>query len=126
MRWSSSTAARRAVAAAAVGLGLVAGACGSDGAPTADAAGGAEADGDVLAIRDFAFSPEQLTVPVGTVVVVVNEDDAPHTATADDESFDTGTLGERRSTKITLSTPGEFAYHCEIHDYMRGVIRVGD
>ena len=128
MRRPSSGAARRVVAAAAVGLAVVAGACGSDsdGDATAggDAAGGDAAN--VLTIRDFRFSPEPLTVPVGTVVRVVNEDDAPHTATADDASFDTGDLGQDASAEITLSTAGEIAYHCAIHDYMRGVIRVGD
>jgi plastocyanin len=128
MRSSSRTVPRRALAAAALGLTLVAGACGSgsDGEPAA--AGGPDSGtaGNVLTIRDFAFSPEPLRVPVGTVVKVVNEDDAPHTATADDKSFDTGSLGGNESREITLSTAGEVAYHCSIHDYMRGVIRVGD
>ena len=107
---------------AALGLAIVAGACGSDSDPDPAAAPG----GDVLTIENFAFSPDPLTVPVGTVVRVVNQDDAPHTATADDMSFDTGELGRDESKEITLSTAGEIAYQCDIHDYMRGVIRVGD
>lgn len=80
----------------------------------------------VLTIKDFAFTPEPLVVTEeGTVVKVTNRDDAAHTATADDESFDTGTLDKGASTEITLSEAGEIAYHCTIHDYMRGVIRVG-
>ena len=121
-RWPGRTAARRAAAVAVLGLAVVAGACGSD----SDADQGAAAGGDVLTIENFSFSPEPLTVPVGTVVRVVNKDDAPHTATADDMSFDTGELGKGESGEITLSTAGEFAYQCDIHDYMRGVIRVGD
>ena len=126
MRWPSRTAARRAVAVAALGLTVVAGACGSDGDAGAGAPAGDAGGGDVLTIKDFAYSPEPLTVPVGTVVKIVNEDDAPHTATADDKSFDTGELEQGDSKEVTLSTAGEFAYHCAIHDYMRGVIRVGD
>lgn len=117
------------MAVAALGLTAVAGACGSDsdGDSAAAGAGGATAGGrgNVLTIKDFAFSPEPLSVPVGTVVKVVNEDDAPHTATADDMSFDTGELARGESAEITLSAAGEFSYQCDIHDYMRGVIRVG-
>lgn len=78
-----------------------------------------------LTIKDFAFSPEPLKVPKGTVVKVTNEDDAAHTATADDgTAFDTGSLGQGDSKEITLSKVGEFPYHCSIHDYMKGVIQV--
>jgi plastocyanin len=121
MRWPSRGAGRRAAALAALVLTVVAGGCGSDSDPDPGAAGG----GDVLTIENFAFSPEPLTVPVGTVVRVVNKDDAPHTATADDMSFDTGELARDESKEITLSAAGELTYHCDIHDYMRGVIRVG-
>lgn len=81
--------------------------------------------GGSITIRDFAFQPESLVVPVGTVVMVTNEDGAAHTATADDKSFDTGSLDKGASKEITLSKKGEMAYFCSIHDYMRGVIRVG-
>lgn len=105
-------------------MAALAGACGGD----SDGPAGAPAseDGAVLTIEDFAFSPDPLVVPVGTVVRVVNEDDAAHTATADDGSFDTGELAGGESGEITLSSPGETPYFCAIHDYMRGVIRVGD
>jgi plastocyanin len=122
MRWPSRTLARRAAVIATLGLAVVGGACGSD----SDEEPAAAAGGDVLTIENFAFAPEPLTVPVGTVVRVVNKDDAPHTATADDMSFDTGELARDESKEITLSTAGEIAYQCDIHDYMRGVIRVGD
>ena len=109
---------------AAIGLSVVAGACGGDSDPGADAPTARAGTPKVLTIADFAFAPEPLVVPKGTVVKVVNEDDAPHTATADDGSFDTGELGQGDSKEITLADEGEFAYHCTIHDYMRGVIRV--
>lgn len=134
MRWAGNRppAGRRAralAAMAALGLSVVAGACGSggNGGESADppAAGGAD-NAKVITIEDFAFKPEPLTVAKGTVVRVVNRDDAPHTATADDDSFDTGELAEGDAAEITLSEPGEVAYHCNIHDYMRGVIRVGN
>lgn len=145
MRSPSSRARRsrgRALAVcAAIGLSAVAGACGgdsdSDGGTGASAGGGMSdaasagmdggmggGGGKVLTIKDFAFSPEPLTVAKGTVVKVVNEDDAAHTATAKDDSFDTGDLAKGESKEITLSEAGELAYQCDIHDYMQGVIRV--
>ena len=129
MRSANSGSARptsrvRAVALAAVlGASFVVSACGSD----SDADPAATGTGSIatnLTIKDFAFSPQPLEVPMGTVVKVVNEDDAPHTATADDTSFDTGDLGWGESKDITLSAEGEITFHCDIHDYMKGVIRV--
>ena len=47
---------------------------------------------DAIEIADFKFDPETMTVEAGTEVTWTNSDDAPHTATADDSSFDTGDL----------------------------------
>lgn len=110
--------------AAVLGISFLAGACGgdSDSKPAASSGGGGGAM--TINIKDFAFSPNPIEVPKGTVVKVVNDDDAAHTATADDKSFDTGELGKGDSKDITLSKEGEIAYHCAIHDYMKGVIQV--
>lgn len=117
--------ARAAVVTAAVGLSLVAGACGGNSdSSTKTAAPAGAGGGRSLTIKDFAFSPDPLEVPKGTVVKVTNNDDAAHTATADDGAFDTGTLAQGESKEITLSKAGDFAFHCSIHDYMKGVIRV--
>ena len=43
-------------------------------------------------ISDFKFAPEAITVEAGDTVTWTSSDDAPHTATADDGSFDTGDL----------------------------------
>ena len=99
-------------------------ACGSsDGEGAADREGGDPRA--TLTIKDFRFAPDPLAVPVGARVNVTNEDDAAHTATADDASFDSGNIAGKASKKLTFSEAGEFAYKCSIHDYMRGVIRVG-
>lgn len=126
MRWPGRASGRRPARTLAVyavlGLSGIAAACGGDSDPSGTAAEGGS--GDVLTIKDFAFSPEPLVVEEGTVVRVVNEDDAPHTVTADDGAFDSGQLGQGESKEITVTGSGELAYHCTIHDYMRGVIRV--
>jgi plastocyanin len=110
--------------AAALALTLVAGACGSDGDESATTSKEAPAGAKSLSIKDFMFSPQPLEVAKGTVVKVTNGDDAAHTATANDMSFDTGTLADGESKEITLDKAGEIAFHCQIHDYMTGVIRV--
>lgn len=123
MRWPGRASGRTLAAWAVLGLSGITAACGGDsdaGTAGASAAG----SGDVLTIEDFAYSPEPLVVDRDTVVRVVNNDDAPHTVTADDGSFDTGELGKGESKDLTVDGTGELAYHCEIHDYMQGVIRV--
>ena len=110
----------------ALGLAVGVAACGgdSDVEPAAATTGTGPSE-LVLTIKDFAFTPAPLRAPKGAVVKVVNEDDAPHTATADDGSFDTSELQQGESEEITLPDHGEVAIHCAIHDYMRAVIRIG-
>ncbi|MGH9164064.1 MAG: cupredoxin domain-containing protein [Acidimicrobiales bacterium] len=116
---------------AVLGLGACGGSSDDDAADTtaADDAGASTSDGvgaggDQVTIKGFAFKPTPLTVKVGTAVMVKNEDNAVHTLTADDKSFDTGQLDGGKSGSVTVSKAGDIAYHCEIHDYMKGVIRV--
>jgi plastocyanin len=75
-------------------------------------------------IAGFAFSPQSITVAVGDTVTWTNADVQGHTATADDASFDTGTIGGGTSKTVTFSTAGTFAYHCRIHPAMTAAIVV--
>lgn len=86
--------------------------------------GSASGRGDVL-IQGFRFEPTTLNVTPGTVIVWTNEDGAPHTATAKDESFDTGRLDEDESGEVTFDQPGSFDYVCDFHSWMDGRIVVG-
>jgi plastocyanin len=101
------------------------GAAGPSGAaPTATAAvAGTPAPQLVRAIT-FAFEPQTLTIPVGTTVTFRNDDGEAHTFTADGGAFDSGQVAGGRSFSFTFSTPGTFAYHCNIHSSMRGTISV--
>jgi plastocyanin len=73
------------------------------------------------------FDPARLTVQAGTTLLVANVGGKPHTLTADDGSFDTGTItpgaeGGRfagKSTSITLTKPGTFRFHCQVHPAAR-------
>jgi plastocyanin len=75
-------------------------------------------------ISDFKFSPSSLTVHVGDTVTWNNVGPTPHTATANDGSFDTGTLSKGGSASHTFSQPGTFAYFCKLHPFMHGTIVV--
>lgn len=117
------------VACALMSLGLLAG-CG-DGPPGASgaepAADGqtADAPANTIVIKNFVFVPKELTVAPGAVLMVDNQDTAPHTATAEDEGFDTGNLaGNQRGSITAPMQPGDYPYICDIHQYMKGTLTV--
>jgi len=72
----------------------------------------------------FAFTPGTVTVAVGDTVTWTNGDGVSHTATADDGSFDTGTIASGTKQSVTLSAVGTFGYHCRIHSAMTATIVV--
>jgi hypothetical protein len=75
-------------------------------------------------IADFKFSPATLTIHVGDTVTWTNDGQQPHTATANDHSFDTGVLNKGASASHTFTQAGSFAYICTIHPFMHGTIVV--
>jgi plastocyanin len=118
----------RTAAATVVAATLTLAACGGgDGdeaaSPTSAAAAAPAAGDNVITIADFAFGGIQ-TVPAGAAITVVNNDSAPHTFTADDGSFDSGTIQPGDAFQITLDAAGTFAYHCDFHGSMTGSITV--
>lgn len=95
---------------------------GVDGSPVATGAGDASAS--AIEIKDFAFNSATIEVPVGTTVTWTNQDSAPHTATADDGSFDTGRLEQGQSGSVTFDQPGTYTYTCTFHPNMKGTVVV--
>ena len=94
---------------------------------TPGAAEGADAAAESLAvaIKDFAFNPAEITVPVGGSVTWTNDDPAPHTATGlDREALQSGTIAPGESFTQTFDTAGTFDYFCEFHANMKGTIVV--
>jgi plastocyanin len=82
------------------------------------------ARGTAITISGFAFSPATLEVKAGQQVTVTNEDSAAHTLTADDGSFDSKDLAKGQSYTFTAGKPGTYSYLCDIHQYMKGTIKV--
>jgi manganese oxidase len=89
-------------------------------APTA----GAQGKTMTVSIKNFAFDPPNATVAPGTTVTWVNDDQVPHTATANDGAFDSGTLQPGQSYSFAFDKPGTYAYHCNIHPYMTATVTV--
>lgn len=111
-------------------LGLVVGCGGGAGSSSAGAGGGSSSNAaptapDTIVIKNFAFEPASLTVAPGTKITVINEDQAPHTVTANDKAFDTGTIaGGKRGQVTAPNKPGNYPYICTIHQYMTGTLIV--
>lgn len=92
---------------------------GNAAAPSGDAVRSAEVE-----IEDFAYSPDPVTIEEGGKVTWKNRDSAPHTATAEDGSFDTGTIEEDKLKSETFKEPGTYTYICSIHPQMHGTVEV--
>ena len=91
----------------------------------ADAGADAAAESVAVEIKDFAFNPPEITVPVGGSVTWTNDDSAPHTATGlDREVLQSGAIAPGESFTQTFDTAGTFDYFCEFHANMKGSIVV--
>jgi plastocyanin len=97
---------------------------GSDQDAGAPAPSGEAPRAEKVEIADFAYDPDPVTVQVGGKVTWLNQDSAPHTATAEDGSFDTGTLEEGKLKSETFKRAGTYEYICQIHPDMHGVVEV--
>ena len=95
--------------------------CGGDGGGPAAPPEGAV---PTITIRNFTFVPSTLRVIRGQQITVTNEDKAPHTITAVDGSFDSGTLTRGESFTFNPGSSGTAAYICDLHQYMKGSIEV--
>ena len=78
-----------------------------------------------VSIEDFYFEPANAAVQPGDTIMFINEGKHPHTVTADDGSFDSGTLQPGQSFSHTFQNPGVVTYHCSIHPFMTGSVVVG-
>jgi len=73
-----------------------------------------------------AYLPDPITVVAGvnSTLKWFNNDNAPHTVTANDASFDSGNVAPGQSFTFTFTTPGTYQYHCVYHPWMTGTVIV--
>jgi plastocyanin len=69
-------------------------------------------------MSDMKFAPETITVPVGTEVTWHNIDSKAHTATANDNSWDTGDMPTGASHSVLFGAAGTYKYHCKYHSIL--------
>ena len=103
--------------------GLVAGtACGGDGGGGNGNGGGTETDS--VTMVDNAFEPSDPVVAAGSTLSLVNEGEAGHTFTIDDEGIDELLEpGAEGSIDISLAAGG-YAFDCSFHPEMTGTLTV--
>lgn len=79
-----------------------------------------------IQIKNYAYSPDPITVKPGATVTVVNNDSVQHSVTSDDgKSFDTGLFSQGSPATFTApNAPGTYPYHCTIHPKMHGTLIV--
>jgi plastocyanin len=100
------------------------GAQGGDTTESEPAPSGEASKSEKVEIIEFTYQPDPVVVQAGGKVVWQNQDAAPHTATADDKSWDTGTIEKGKIGSETFKEAGTFAYFCEVHPDMRGSVEV--
>ena len=92
-------------------------------------AGVAQSTGEAVSVTihedRYSFIPSQLTIPTGTTVVWVNDEQAKHTVSADEGQFDSGDqeLGVRYT--YTFTEAGTYRYFCRYHGDVDGVGMAG-
>ena len=75
-------------------------------------------------IDNFVFSPNPLTVPVGSTIRWTNQDDIPHNVVSEDKSFKSKVLDTDETFTYTFTKPGTYTYFCSIHPKMTGKVVV--
>jgi plastocyanin len=92
---------------------------------TTGAATEAAANATMVDIKNLAYTPDSVEIPVGATVTWTNNDTVPHTVTAKDRDvLQSGTLKPGDTYSKTFDQPGTYDYFCEFHANMKGTIVV--
>jgi len=75
-----------------------------------------------IRITKFKFIPDEIEVQIGDKVIWVNEDLAPHTATAKDSSWTTGKLKRNDEEIVEISEGMSGSYFCKYHPNMKATL----
>ncbi|SRR6266446_4259226 len=77
-----------------------------------------------VTVTNAGFSPDPLTITVGSTVIWNNTASIPHTVTSEDGTFDSGNMPPDSSFRFTFAKPGTYHYVCKYHPNMVGMIIV--
>jgi plastocyanin len=71
-----------------------------------------------------AYSPNPLSVTVGTTVTWTNNDNTSHTSTENNGLWSSPAIAPGGQFSTTFTSAGSFTYHCTIHPGMIGTVNV--
>jgi plastocyanin len=78
-----------------------------------------------VVIRGYVFPP--IAAAPGATLTLVDQDDEPHTVTANDGSFRAGPFDNTApGTLVAPTKAGTYPFHCEIHPTMHGTLVVNN
>jgi len=75
-------------------------------------------------ISNLSFQPASITVGRGSIIVWRNQDTVTHTVTAEDGSFNSGTIVVGDTFEQRFDKVKTYTYSCSIHPEMKGTIIV--
>jgi amicyanin len=82
------------------------------------------AEETAVKIDNFTFTPQRVTVKVGTTVTWTNQDDIPHTVASATKAFRSKALDTDDKFSFTFTTAGVYDYFCSLHPHMTGTVVV--
>jgi len=100
---------------------------GGSGSSTPASTPSSSGGGTGVAIANYAFTPQTLTVKAGKTVTWTNNDSVPHnvisatnmsTSATTTNTFASGNFNQGQTFSFTFSTPGTYYYECSIHAAM--------
>ena len=77
-----------------------------------------------IILSGLLFTPDSMTVPLGSTVSWLNIESVTHTVTSDSAGFGSGNLSGNSTFNHTFTAKGTYKYHCSIHTMMSGKIIV--
>jgi amicyanin len=76
-------------------------------------------------IDNFSFTPNTITVPVGTTVTWTNQDDVPHNVVSSEgKTLKSPVMDTDQKFSFTFTKSGTYSYFCGIHPKMTGKVIV--
>ena len=87
-------------------------------------AASADDAGATVGIDKFKFGPTALTVKPGTTVTFENRDSTIHSVVGVGGIFRSQALDTSDKFSFTFDKPGEYAYFCGLHPFMKGTVVV--
>ena len=87
--------------------------------------GGAGATAHEVGMNDAGYIPSTVVVAPGHQITWTNGGTQPHSVTANDGTFDSGTMQPKGKFALTApAATGTYAYHCIFHTFMNGTVVV--